>query len=283
LNYESALGTLPQGARPNLSEKDGQYKLRNGLSFHVTILPYAEFGNLSSQVLEILKRKSTTSSTWGGGGSFTLEPDIYIDDELKELREMHISAYLCPSDSEVYDDYYDSTSYTSRSYAGVTGSAISRGAKEYIGSVGSGMNKDGALYYGSETELKHILDGTSNTFLIGERWYTTRSWMVGGRATGPESVVLYSCKNIDRRYPLNAPLHPNNYYVSHVAFGNHPPIEPGGSQEVSLHNLYFGSRHPGGANFGYVDGSCHFIQDDIDLDLYLAMASANGEEVVQNP
>ena len=134
-------------------------------------------------VLEILKRKSTTATTRGGGGSYTLEPDIYLDDELEELRQMQISTYLCPSDSEIYDDYYDDSSFTSRSYSGVTGSAISRGADDYIGSSGWGMNKDGTLYYGSETKLKHVTDGSSNTFLIGERWYTTRSWMVGGSAT----------------------------------------------------------------------------------------------------
>jgi prepilin-type N-terminal cleavage/methylation domain-containing protein/prepilin-type processing-associated H-X9-DG protein len=285
LNYESAHGTLPSGARPNIAEKEGQYPGINGLSFHVTILPYAEFGSLSSQVLEVLKRKSTTKTARGGGGSYSVEPDIYADPELADLRQLSISAYLCPSDPEIYDDFERSrgNSYPSRSYEGVTGSAISRGTDEYSGSLSWGMNTDGPLYYGSKTNLKQVTDGTSNTFLVGERWYLTHSWMLGGRAMGRSSFVLYSCKNIDRRYPVNAPLHPNNYYISHVQYGgDNPPMESGGSQEVGLHNLYFGSRHPGGANFGYVDGSCHFIQDDIDLDLYLGMASGNGEEVVQS-
>jgi hypothetical protein len=142
------------------------------------------------------------------------------------------------------------------------------------------MNIDGALYYGSKTELSDITDGTSNTFLVGERWYTKRAWFVGGRATSATGTVMYSCKNIDRRYPLNVSLSPNNYYVSHVAFGNNPPMESDGSQEVSLVNLWFGSHHPGGAHFGNIDGSAHYINDDISLELYLAMASANGQEFV---
>ncbi len=281
LNYESAIGALPEGARPNSSEKAGKYEGKNGLSFHVTILPYAEVGNVSASINDIIKRKSTTkTSRRGGGGSYQVEPDVYQDDELKELRQLNISAYLCPSDPDIFDDFVDDEQYTSRSYFGVTGSAASRGADEFIGGDNWKMNQDGALYYGSKTKFKDITDGTSNSFLVGERWYQTRSWLVGGRADSATSVILYSCKNIDRRYPLNVPLAPNNYYISHVQWGNNPPMEPGGSQEVGLHNLFFGSFHPGGANFGNVDGSCHYINDSIDLDLYLGMASVSGQEVI---
>lgn len=283
LNYENTLGTLPEGARPNLAERAGHYDGINGLSFHVTILPYAEFGNLSDQLMEILKRKSTQKTSRGGGDGYTIEPDVYVDPELENLRQMRVSAYLCPSDDQIFDDIEDAEQYTSRSYYGVTGSAVSRGASDHLGSGEWAMNTDGALFYGSKTELRKVTDGTSNSFLVGERWYQRRSWLVGGRASSATSIVLYSCKNIDRRYPINVPLAPNNYYVSHVAFGNNPPIVPGGSQEVSLHNLYFGSHHPGGAHFGFIDGSCHFLPDDIDLDVYLGLASVNGQEVVQIP
>lgn len=281
LNYESTLGTLPAGARPNISEKKQKYESKNGLSFHVTILPYAEFGNLSNKITEILKRKSETkTSRRGGGGSYQVEPDIYEDEELEELRTTSVAAYLCPSDPEIHDDFLDTENYTSRSYAGVAGSAASRGEEEFLGSGNWKMNRDGALYYDSKTQLKQVTDGLSNTFLVGERWYQTRSWMVGGRRSSASSVTLYSCKNIDSRYPINAPLAPNNYYVQHVKWGNNPEMVEGGQQQVGLHNLFFGSHHPGGAHFGNIDGSVHFVNDDLDMKLYLGMASANGEEIV---
>jgi prepilin-type processing-associated H-X9-DG protein len=44
--------------------------------------------------------------------------------------------------------------------------------------------------------------------------------------------------------------------------------------------LPFGSFHPGGVNFSFGDGSVKLIADDIDVDLYLALGSRNGEEVV---
>jgi len=292
LNYEATVGNLPAGGRPNISEKDGKFEGQNGLSFHVTILPYAEVGNLSSQILEILKRKTTTkTSRRGSGGSYQVEPDIYSDPELEELRQFDVAAYHCPTDPDSYDDFEDTEQYTSRSYAGVTGSAQSRNpnnTSEFIGSGSWAMNTDGALYYGSKTRLRDVTDGTSNTFLTGERWYQTRSWLVGGRAnagagTKPTSVVLYSCNNVNRENPINVRLHPNNYYVQHVRWGNNPEMEPGGMQKVGLQDLFFGSFHPGGATFGNIDGSCHFIQEDIDIDLYLGMASVNGQEVVGSP
>lgn len=285
LNYESARGQLPEGARPNISERSNQYEGNNGLSFHVTILPYAEFGGLSSSIQEILQRKSETKTARRGNrGSYQVEPDIYVDPELEELRQLKVAAYQCPTDPDSFDDFEDNENYTSRSYAGVTGSAFSRGSDdEYISSGNWAMNQDGALYYGSQVRLKDATDGTSNSFLVGERWYQTRSWMVGGRATSATSVVLYSCKNIDRRYPLNVELFPNNYYISHVRWGNNPEMEPGGSEEVGLHNLHFGSYHPGGANFGNIDGSATYLSDDIDIELYLAMASINGGELTTTP
>jgi len=279
MNYESALGTLPEGARPNISERAGQYSSNNGMSFHVTILPYAEFANVSNALFEEIKEKTITRNVRGGGASYQLEPNVY---DFDELRQLNIPTYLCPSDDQVFDDFADDERYTSRSYFGVTGSSVSRGADDHVGSGDWAMNRDGALYYGSNTELRTVTDGTSSSFLVGERWYTKRAWMVGGRASSATSVVLYSCKNIDRRYPINVPLHPNNYYVSHVAYGNNPEMPAGGSQEVSLHNLFFGSFHPGGANFGNIDGSGHFVVDDLDIELYLAMASVNGQELVQS-
>ncbi len=54
----------------------------------------------------------------------------------------------------------------------------------------------------------------------------------------------------------------------------------GATQSMGTNDVLFGSFHPGGATFAYADGSVHFLPDDIDLDIYLALASKNGEEIV---
>jgi prepilin-type processing-associated H-X9-DG protein len=39
------------------------------------------------------------------------------------------------------------------------------------------------------------------------------------------------------------------------------------------------SRHPGGVNVGFADGSVHFISETVDLDTWRAVGSINGNEV----
>ena len=39
------------------------------------------------------------------------------------------------------------------------------------------------------------------------------------------------------------------------------------------------SRHPGGVNVCMADGSVHFVQDTIDLALWQALISADGDEL----
>ncbi len=295
LNYENAIGSLPDGARAHPGNLIGGYGNKpvygqNGMSFHVTILPYAEYGNLNSAYLDQIKEFTVTRTQRGGGQTYEDEPDV-MDSRLTAFRTLSINAYLCPSDDGVFDDLTDNEQHTSRSYFGIAGSARSREefdgqyADDYVGGstgLAGVMNMDGALYFDSHVELRKVTDGTSNSFLVGERWYTLRAWMIGARAFERERY-LYSCKNIDRRYPLNVSLYPNNYYKSHVVYGNNPEMPPSSSQEVQLNDLFFGSYHPGGANFVLIDGSGHFIQDDVDIEIYLAMASVNGQEVNQSP
>jgi prepilin-type processing-associated H-X9-DG protein len=42
----------------------------------------------------------------------------------------------------------------------------------------------------------------------------------------------------------------------------------------------FRSRHPGGLQFAYADGTVHFIQQSIDLPTYRAMSTIAGAETL---
>ena len=46
------------------------------------------------------------------------------------------------------------------------------------GAVGS-VNVDGMLFPGYGVETSQCTDGTSNTYMVGERWYQLRSWTIG--------------------------------------------------------------------------------------------------------
>ena len=50
-----------------------------------------------------------------------------------------------------------------------------------------------------------------------------------------------------------------------------------------VNTFAFKSRHPGGVQFAFVDGSVHFISQSIDLPTYRALATITGGEVVKVP
>ena len=101
---------------------------------------------------------------------------------------------------------------------------------------------NGVLYGDSEIGFQDITDGTSNTFLIGERNLRclAGSWVGARNPPGPD---MWSSYYVIGRGSLKLNL---------PASGAHNTCTEG-----------FSSSHPGGAHFVYCDGSVHFIQEEI--------------------
>jgi len=89
---------------------------------------------------------------------------------------------------------------------------------------------------------------------------------------------MSALKNVDSQIPLNASLATVGYYRGHEN-GDRPGAAPAVRKIVGFNNLPFGSFHPGGANVSLVDGSVHFLDDDIDPVVFVALASRDGDEV----
>jgi prepilin-type processing-associated H-X9-DG protein len=296
LNYESARKTFPMGSTIAKSDKQA-----NGLSWLVTVMPYIEQSNASNLIKQRIEKYRADNQ-----GD---DPDIQDAQIFGDLNESAAGNFQCPSDdpAELIDTL--NNQQAASSYVGVAGSAGSRApdnstaSQETFGFYGSKtdntlgpVNYDGMLYMGSKVRPKDVTDGTSNTLLAGERWYSLRAWTVGGYwtqgigsgftkspPTGPHPGQYgFAYKNVDRRYPINASLNSVGYYYLHKKQNERRPIPdpPDNLETMATNNLLFGSFHSGGANFVYADGSVHFLPDDLDVLIYEALASKNGGETI---
>lgn len=102
--------------------------------------------------------------------------------------------------------------------------------------------------------MLQITDGTSNTFMIGEdlpALNTHCSWPYANNAVGTCAI------------PPNSGL-------------GDPTWDP----KDFTRTYSFRSRHPGGLQFAFADGSVHFIHQSIALSVYRALATIQGGEVI---
>jgi prepilin-type N-terminal cleavage/methylation domain-containing protein len=131
---------------------------------------------------------------------------------------------------------------------------------------------NGIFYPNSRTRIAKITDGTSHTLAVGERLYNFYDWMTGALWSGepPTRICTDAAKNV--RFPMNA---------DHSVFGyfkGDPDVPAGGARTMLLNDLFFGSKHPGGAQFCLADGSVHMLSEDTDFTVFQDMATIAGDE-----
>jgi prepilin-type N-terminal cleavage/methylation domain-containing protein/prepilin-type processing-associated H-X9-DG protein len=169
--------------------------------------------------------------------------------------------YLCPSDP-------GATTWFPCSYSpnGTPGQPICEVVSSaYVAVFGTGepgADGDGVFFRNSEIAIKDITDGTSTTFLAGER--STKM----GPATWTGSVTGAKMYNAE-----NGPQIEDGSGMC-LGQAHHPPGTP--NAEVNE----FSSYHTGGANFVFADGHVAFILGHIDAKVYQALATRSGNEVV---
>lgn len=109
---------------------------------------------------------------------------------------------------------------------------------------------DGIFFQNSKTAIKHIVDGTSKTILLGER---------GSRMGCSVWIGVIEGAEAKRSRVLGT--------------GDHAP-------NSSDHFGDFSSGHAGGANFVYADASVRFLTESLDEAVFKALCSRAGGEAV---
>lgn len=138
--------------------------------------------------------------------------------------------------------------------------------------------------------IGQVTDGTSQTLLLGERWYQFRVWAQGGyhqrtdplKPDQPIAMYVWSSKNVLATAPPNVSLNKAGYYMIHNDEVNRPGPAPPNVPRHSANDMPWGSFHSGGSNFAYVDGSVRFLTEDIDPLVWVGAASRNGGETINN-
>jgi prepilin-type N-terminal cleavage/methylation domain-containing protein/prepilin-type processing-associated H-X9-DG protein len=128
------------------------------------------------------------------------------------------------------------------------------------------------------TSMRKFNDGTSKTLAVGERTYIPREdWVTGIFWNGnpPNMICSYAAKNIV--YPINSS-------VSSLGYLNGDPDAPtGGPFNLARNDLFFGSHHPGGAQFCFADGSVHMLNESLKVQILKELATRDGGEITAWP
>ena len=209
-------------------------------SWLIWIMPHMEQTALYS-ALDLTKRDlANTSSPTAPGATY-------------------IPEYTCPS-----DELQQKTITYGSNYFGVN---------SYFGNAGTKAwpiaqaTFDGVLFYNSKIRIQVIQDGTSHTFLAGERYSGDPTWTSSTPLSdyrGWAWTNYNSGQDVlgDTAWPLNSTAKQT---------GNDP------------RKTNFGSAHPGGANFVLCDGSVQFVTltSSGDLINYQRLSMREDGEVVR--
>ncbi|APW63162.1 DUF1559 domain-containing protein [Paludisphaera borealis] len=168
-----------------------------------------------------------------------------------------VRSFLCPSDSGAVRD---SQRVAMTSYAGV----------HHDVEAPIAADNHGVLFLNSAISYEKITDGSSQTIFVGEK---LNNGLDQGWASGTRS----SLRN------TGTPLAGGGWRSTGVVVDGPEtkPLDPKEAEEAQLRYVGgFGSRHPGGANFLFGDGSVRFIKSTIGANVFQLLANrADGEAI----
>lgn len=245
--HHDSLNVFPQGTVPGSRENS----LFPYLSWRALILAHIDQDNLAKAI----------------PGDYGLSADPFTT----EIGKVHqgpgkvITLYGCPSDSRLTTSWVVTLGDGKQRYLGMS---------SYLGINGTHhLNGDGNFFLGSKTRLSDILDGTSNTIIVGERppsinlvygwWYAGTGWDFSGAGDAHLGV---------------AETNPGYQYYLECPFGPYSWGETPSNTKVHCREFSFWSLHGRGSHFLFADGSVKWIQND-NRSILKSLATIQGGEL----
>jgi prepilin-type N-terminal cleavage/methylation domain-containing protein/prepilin-type processing-associated H-X9-DG protein len=223
-HYHDAEQSFPSGYVAFASYSDGATDTAPGWGWAALVLPYLEQDALYRQI--------------------NFKQSVAVS----PAAQVSVKMYLCPSDPTppgafaVPDAFGNPVVWAAPcSYAACVGGDES----ETDGPSGLGI-----FYRNSRTRFTDISDGTSNTILVGERAWCNANGIWAGAVPG--GVILRGRLNPNPGSPSGS-YPAATLVLAHSHLNNATSDTDGGLDD-------FSSRHTGGSNFVFADGSVHSIR-----------------------
>ena len=254
-NYESSNGYFPSGHQigktwynafqretpPSGFVPGGTYPNAGAFwSWSTRIAPYIEFDNMY-----VLINFTPSGVGWPW---WQLYP-AGTPQAGKTIVGTKCPGFTCPSDQRGNQSWNDGAGHD----AAVASYLAVSGRDSYKESGG----QDGMIYVNSGVTFGGIVDGSSNTLLVGERTPAAGleyGWQwagAGDNALGETDVVLGVHERI--AVASNPVGTPTDYF------------RPGEQDDPgNLHRFHYWSQHPGGGNWAFADGSVRFLKYAVD-------------------
>jgi prepilin-type N-terminal cleavage/methylation domain-containing protein/prepilin-type processing-associated H-X9-DG protein len=226
-HYHDARQSFPAGYVAFGPYSDGATDTAPGWGWGALLLPFLEQDNLYRQI------------------------DFSQPVQSSPAAQVSLQLFLCPSDPAPTGTFFVPDAFGSPLVPAAPCSyAACVGGDETETTDPTGL---GVFYRNSRTRLTDVSDGASNTILVGERAWSNANGVWAGAIAG--GVIMRGPNNPCR------PVVPGAWYPAATlvlahAHLNNALIDPDGSAGMDD----FGSRHPGGSNFVFADGSVHFLR-----------------------
>jgi prepilin-type N-terminal cleavage/methylation domain-containing protein/prepilin-type processing-associated H-X9-DG protein len=180
-----------------------------------------------------------------------------------------VKVYLCPSDTTTGPFTLTDTAQSPVAVAAPSSYAASLGDDSSEADAATG---NGVLYRNSRTRVEDIVDGTSQTTLLGDRAWAQVQGIWAGAPNG--AVTRPGRNNPWPGATATAPV----LVLVHNNWVNILTDSDGGLDD-------FSSNHPTGANLLFADGHVHFMRsitvDGQDRKDFWALGTRAGNEIIQ--
>lgn len=267
-NFHDTHGAFPVG----MTDDD-----TNNFGWGTYILPFMEQGNLYDTISTNVTSGSSQRLITRAGTHPNVDDwgRLRVEDSVHgETLKVILPNFLCPSSSLAKKD---NNNFGASHYVGNAGTtthmSVNWGCASWKAKDQTGV----LLFDNDNTEtvtvgMGDVRDGTSNTLMVGE---------IG------QSHNVYGAKNTSGNFPLwaggnNDAGCDGRFMGSHLRVAdatyyiNRPGTSlnaPAGGSDFETSDLTFGSMHTGGAQFVFVDGSVHFLQQTINTDTLYRLAN----------